>query len=143
MMKKLTKHMLVALGVAALLLLGIGGTTAQASTTTFQHKSATVKWHKGTPKSVRGKFKTKHYGADLMMETKIRAKSIWFWGSGMPVQKGYNVHYKKTRHNHYVIRYDAHASGMFKGGKKLKMSVVKVGKKSIKVFGYSNVFHKY
>ncbi|MCT4488407.1 hypothetical protein [Levilactobacillus parabrevis] len=141
-MKKIVTHSFLVAG-AALMLVGFGGTTTQAAQiTTYQHKSSKVKWHKGTPKNVRGKFKTKHYGADLMMETKIRAKSTWFWGSGMPIQKGYNVHYKKTGHNHYVIRYDAHASGMFKGGKKLTMSVNKVGK-NIKVFGYSNVFYKY
>ncbi|KRL94096.1 hypothetical protein FD28_GL000643 [Levilactobacillus hammesii DSM 16381] len=143
MMKKTVTQTFLMAG-AALMLVGFGGTTTQASqtSTSYQHKATKVKWHKGTPKSVRGNFKTKKYGADLMMETRIRAKSTWFWGSGMPIQKGYNVHYKKTGHNHYVIRYDAHASGMFKGGKKLTMSVNKVGK-NIKVFGYSNVFYKY
>lgn len=132
---------LIVVGVA-LTCFSFGGPTAQAKQTgTYQHKT-TAKWHKGTPKRVRGKFKTKHYGADLQMVIKIHSKTIWFWGSGMPIQHGYNLHYKKTGHNKYVIRYDTHASGKYRGEKNLKVSSKKVGK-TFQVHGYGMVFHKY
>ncbi|MFC6260327.1 hypothetical protein [Levilactobacillus fujinensis] len=130
-MIKLTKQFLTALSIATLFV-GVGGTTTQAKT----------KWHKGTPKTLRGKYKTKQDSAGLMAIYKIRAKSTWYWASGMSVQKGYNVHYESLGNKHYIIRYDAHKIGNFNGGKKLEFSVTKVGK-NIKVNGYNQKYYKY
>lgn len=143
-MKKIITQSLVAAS-AALMFVGFDGAQAQAGQTQpmYPHKTVVkAKWHKGTPKKVRGKYKTKHYDADLMMILKVRSKTIWFWASGMPIQHGYNVHYKKTGHNKYAIRYDNHASGNYRGDKNLKISAKKVGK-TFRLYGYTKVFHKY
>ncbi|GAW99577.1 hypothetical protein [Secundilactobacillus mixtipabuli] len=113
-------------GRSILILVTLGTVLAGSSTINAQAKKVT--WHRGTPKVLRGKYKTKKYGADLMAIYKINSKSTYYWASGMPIVNGYNLHYAKTSHNHYVLKYDAHRNGIFKGGKNLKSSIVKVGK---------------
>ncbi|ARN92609.1 hypothetical protein AZI11_06720 [Levilactobacillus brevis] len=106
------------------------------------HTTKKAKWHSGTPKALRGKYRTKHYGADLMMVYKIRPKSTWFWGSGMPVITGKNVAYKSLGHHRYLIRENEPANGSFRGAKNAKVSVTKVGH-NLKVRGYKLTFYKY
>lgn len=139
------KKQLLLVVSATALFLGTGSTFAQAKAPisyAHTHTTKKAKWHKGTPKALRGKYKTKHYGADLMMIYKIRPKSTWFWGSGMPVVKGKNVHYRSLGHHRYVIRENQPANGGFRGEKNAKIKVTKVGH-NLKVNGYKMTFYKY
>lgn len=101
-----------------------------------------VKWHKGTPKALRGNYETKKYGADLMEVYRIKAKSFWFWGSGMPVQDGHNVYYRSLGHHRYIIRCDIPRNGGFRGAKNAKTEISKIGK-TLKVAGDSRTFYKH
>jgi len=129
--KMKVKNILLALAIVTGISTGsLSSISADAST-----------WHKGIPREIRGNFETKEYGANLTMGCTFRAKSLVFGASGMPTQVGYNVHYKKLHRHSYLLRYDAHADGLFKGGKKLKMPVKRVGK-NLRVFGYKIIFHR-
>ncbi|MFC6208151.1 hypothetical protein [Levilactobacillus tongjiangensis] len=125
------KNILLALAVVTSIGVGsLSSSSADASS-----------WHKGVPKEIRGNFGTKEYGASLTMGCTFRAKALVFGASGMPTQVGYNVHYKRLHRHSYLLRYDAYANGLFKGGRKLKMPVKRVGK-NLRVFGYKIIFYR-
>jgi len=140
-MKRLTKLSLIVLGMTAL----IGGNlnmTAQPSQAAKHKTTKKVKWHKGTPKALRGKYQTKHFGADLMSQYKIGSKSVWYWSSGMPIITSSHVYYRSLGHHRYIVRYNAHWIGGKGGEKNRKLSFHKIGKK-LKVSGDKMMFHPY
>lgn len=141
-MNQLNKYGVLVVGMAGLWL-GVNGEVAQAQTTTsYLHTTKTAKWHKGTPKALRGKYRTKHYDADLMSIYKVHAKSTWYWASGMPIVRGKNVHYQSLGHHHYVLREDEPANGGFRGAKHVKIRLTKVGH-NLKFQGSTRIFYKY
>lgn len=92
--------------VAAMLLtvspiVTLGTSNSQANTV----QAAT--WHKGTPKAIRGKYKTHHYGADLMSTFTIKKSSIRAWEAGMSPIYGSKVKYKRLGKNKYMLKYTA------------------------------------
>lgn len=114
------------LGVACAGMLGIGAQGVANSSQSVQAAS----WHKGTPKSIRGKYKTHHFGADLVSTFDINKKSLRAWQSEMPPLEGYNVRYKRLRKNKYLLMYDTKRIGnIYRGEKDVKNTYQKVGKK--------------
>jgi len=89
-MKRMTKLSLMVLGMIALVGgdLNMAPQPSQAAT----HKSAKkVKWHKGTPKAIRGKYQTKHFDADLMSQYKI-GRGVGAKGRDVVFRSLTNVH---------------------------------------------------
>ncbi|GAA2871255.1 hypothetical protein [Lactobacillus intestinalis] len=126
------------LGVACAGMLGIGAQGFASSSQSVQAAS----WHKGTPKSIRGKYKTHHFGADLVSIIDINKKSLRAWQSGMPPQEGSNVRYKRLGKNKYLFMYDTKRIGIYRGEKNAKLTFQKVGKKYKSSFA-SQWYYKY
>lgn len=78
--------------------LGLGNSSSHVEAAT---------WHKGTPKVIRGKYKTHHYGADLMSTFTIKKSSIKAWEAGMSPIYGSKVKYKRLGKNKYMLKYTA------------------------------------
>ncbi|MFC6180984.1 hypothetical protein [Lactiplantibacillus daowaiensis] len=126
-MKRITKLLLIVFGTV--LLVGGTGVTAQTSQAATHKTAKKVKWHKGTPKAVRGYYETKPDAAGLASQYKIRARSVWYWHSGMPDITSSHVYYRSLGHHRYVIRYNAHWYGGRGGQKNYELDVHKIGKK--------------
>lgn len=133
-MKKF-KKVLLAVATFAIAFIAVG----LASSNT---KAEAARWHNGTPKVLRGKYKTHHYGADLMETIKISRKSVVTWGAGMPVVDGYHVRYKRLGKNRYELKYNTKPSGFYRGDKNVITKIRKVGKK-LKITGDSHWYYKY
>lgn len=102
-----------------------------------------ARWHKGTPKVIRGKYKTHKYGADLMATFTIRKNTVRYWAAGMPVLNGVHVKYRKLGKNKYQLKYDNKPSlPMYRGEKNVKQTFRKVGKR-YKLTTDSHWFYKY
>lgn len=98
-------------------------------------------WHKGTPKVIRGKYKTHHYDADLMSTFTIRKSSITAWQSGMSPIYGSKVKYKCLGKNKYMLKYTAKSSmALRKFTEKVKFQ--KIGKR-YKISFANHWFYKY
>ncbi|MFC6180982.1 hypothetical protein [Lactiplantibacillus daowaiensis] len=140
-MKKIVKLAAITLVTTGLFWGATNSVTTQPTQVMAAKHAKKVKWHKGTPKTLRGTYQTKKYGADLMAICKIKAKSYWYWASGMPVQDGHNVYYRSLGHHRYMIRFDAPRNGIFYGGKNLKTEVIKAGR-NLKVNGDTHIYYK-
>lgn len=125
-------------GRSMLILITLGTVFVGSNTVNAQAKKVT--WHRGTPKALRGNYKTKKYGADLQSIYKIYSKSTWHWYSGMPVQTGSHLYYRQTSHNHYVLKFN---SRWYHGSKKgVQESIFKNGH-ALKIKGDSHTYYKY
>ena len=125
------------------LLLSIGAAFAALTITTQTSNVEAARWHRGTPKVLRGKYKTHHYGADLMAIFTIRKNSIVSWQAGMPTLHGYHVRYKRLGKNKYLLKYNnKRFKNVFRGEKNVKTKVTKVGKR-FKISFDSHWFYKH
>lgn len=98
-------------------------------------------WHKGTPKVIRGKYKTHHYGADLMSIYTIKKSSITAWEAGMAPIYGSKVKYKRLGKNKYMLKYTAKSSMLLRK-RTDKVKFQKIGKR-YKISFANHWFYKY
>jgi len=123
----------------AVILLGAGVETVNlpSNTTTVYAKktSKKAKWHKGTPKELRGKYKwgrnTKHPLASNFdwSQKIISSKNIDTYYKGMSGIYGYNIKYRRLASHRYELKYDVHKNGLVRGRKNQKEYIEKKGNK--------------
>lgn len=114
--------------------------TANAAKHHKKHKKAV--WKHGMPKALRGKYETKHFGADLMETLDMRAKTFTSWEAGMPPRNNYHLRYKVVGHNKFTILYDTHGGGNFRASKNSKITITKINKNHLKVQYDHHIYRK-
>lgn len=108
-----------------------------SDTTVYAQKAnKKVKWHKGTPKELRGNYEWGHNlkhpfsSSYSWWNESITSKKILSQSTGMPAIVGYNVRYCRLAFHRYELKYDIHkVYDSVPGGKNYKMYIEKKGNK--------------
>lgn len=95
-------------------------------------------WKKGVPSALRGNYFSKQHdikggGTELDSALTMEKNIFCVWHSGTPLQRAYDVRYKKTGHNEYILLYNLHKNATLFGGKNLKIKIIKINSKHIKL----------
>lgn len=108
------------------------------------------KWHKGTPKELRGNYewinhKNPNGASNSWAVVRITLHGFHHEGQGMPAHIGYNAKYRRIGRHKYLLKQDVAKNGLVLGGKNYKIYIEK--KKNKLFFSYtknerSNYFSK-